>query len=97
MDPEMSEIADDFIEGRLEKTEIHPVNVILYNETRKRNETIEDKIKLETEEIIKSRFKEFDDSKIDTSNVLINRITYIIFPIWDLDKLALQFQKMIID
>ena len=97
LDPDLNDIADDFIEGRLSNSEIHPVNVILYNESFERKAKCESLIKQEIEDVIKKRYKEFDNNKIDDKNPLIQRITYIIFPIWDLDDLAKQFQKMIVD
>lgn len=97
LDPELNDIADDFIEGRLDNPEIHPVNIIIYNENLKRKEVVETLKKCETEEIIKQRFKNFDNTKIDISNPYIQRITYIVFPIWDLDELAKKFQKMLVD
>lgn len=97
LDPDLNDVADDFIEGRLKNSEIHPVNVIIYNESCKRKEVVENLIKKETEEIIKNRFKDFDNKRIDIKNPIIQRITYIVFPIWELDDLATRFQKMIID
>lgn len=97
MDDSLNEVADDFIEGRLKNAEIHPVNVIIYNETKKKNAVTEESIKKEIEDVIKNRYKGFDDSLIDVKNPLIQRITYIVFPIWELDELADKFQKMIVD
>lgn len=97
LDSDLNDIADDFIEGRLSNTEIRPVNVILYNEAYEKKAQTEDMIKKEIEEVIKNRYEKFDNSKINANEPLIQRITYIVFPIWNLDELAKQFQRMIVD
>ncbi|SOB92584.1 HamA C-terminal domain-containing protein [Pseudobutyrivibrio ruminis] len=97
LDKDLNDIADDFIEGRLPNSEIYPVIVIIYNENNKRKGDNEDSIKREIENIIKKRFKDFDDNLIDIKNPVIQRITFIVFPIWRLDDLVEKFQKMIVD
>ena len=43
---------------------------------------------------IEERYKNFDKRKICIDeNPILRRITYIVMPIWELDKLAEEFQK----
>ena len=67
-----------------------------YNELSKINKTDEDTIRKDIEKIIEERYKNFDNNKIDISkNPILSRITYIVFPVWDLKELAEKFQKLI--
>ena len=46
--------------------------------------------------IIAERYHLFDNNKIDVeNNPILRRITYIVFPVWDLKGLVEEFQKMI--
>ena len=46
-------------------------------------------------EIIKNRYKAFDNEKIPIKdNQILHRITYIVFPIWKFEELATEFQEM---
>ncbi|WP_312701888.1 DUF1837 domain-containing protein [Sedimentibacter sp.] len=93
LDSEMNEIAESYLEGTLENAEIHLVSIITYNETKKINTNSQDKIHEQIETIIKERFKNFDKTKIDIElNPILGRITYIIFPVWELEQLARTLQ-----
>jgi hypothetical protein len=53
-------------------------------------------IKKQIDEMIKKRYKDFDNSKIDIkTHKILKRVTYIIFPVWELEELARKFESMI--
>ena len=96
LDAEMNEVAEAYLNNALEKVEVHLVSIVTYNENTTLKLESEQEIKTQIEEIIADRYKNFDNSKIDlSSNPILKRITYIVFPVWDLKELAEQFQNMI--
>lgn len=96
LDSEMSNIVEDLLCNRLPNTEFQLVSIILYNETKSVNLTDEADIKKQIISIIEERFKSFDKNKIKIKeNPILNRITYIVFPVWKLQELAMEFQKLI--
>lgn len=96
LDAEMNEVAEAYLNNTLENVEVHLVSIVTYNESTVLKLDSEQEIKNQIEEIIADRYKKFDNSKIDlSSNPILKRITYIVFPVWDLKALAEQFQNMI--
>ena len=96
LDDKLDAIAESYLTNTLENTRIELVSIVLYNETNKLQLTDQEDIHQQINNIIESRFKEYDNSLIDTEgNPILKRITYILFPVWELDKLAKQFQEMI--
>lgn len=96
LDDEMNKVAEDFINNKLNPLEVHLVSIITYDETKKINKTNQNEIQGQIERIIEERYKNFDNSKINTDEYsILNRITYIVFPVWDLRELAERFQKML--
>lgn len=94
LDKDMNDIAEAYLNNKLEDVEIHLVSIVVYDETTKLNVTNKTDIRNQIEEIIKNRYKDFDKSKIDMEhNAILNRITYIVFPIWELEELAKDFQN----
>ena len=92
----MDDIAEAYLDKKLDNTEIRLVSIVIYNETKKISLTDEDDIKKQMEEIIETRYRNFDNSKIPlAANPILSRITYIIFPIWKLDELLEEFQKQL--
>lgn len=86
---EYQEVAERYKNCNLENVEIHLVNIVIYNETEKIDKR--EDIKQQIENIIKERYEKFDFSKIDEKNPIIQRINYIIFPIWEFSKLLDKF------
>lgn len=89
-------IVSDFKNGALEDSEVHLVSIITYCETNEINKHNEKQIKEDIVKIIEKRGESLDKaffSQIDSS--LHPRFNYIIFPIWELDKLISEFQKLI--
>lgn len=96
LDAAMDRVAESYLNGTMENVEVHLVSIITYSETEKIRITNQANILVQIEEIIKDRYRNFDNNKIDiTNNPILNRITYIAFPVWDLEQLAQAFQKLI--
>lgn len=96
MDNEMNQVAEDYLNNTLENVEVHLVSIITYNENKKLKFDTETGIKNQIETIIAERYHLFDNNKIDVeNNPILRRITYIVFPVWDLKGLVEEFQKMI--
>ena len=96
LDDEMNKIAEDYLNNKLDPVEIHLVSIITYNEISKINKTNQKDIQAQIESVIEERYKNFDNSKIDIdNNSILKRITYIVFPVWDLKELAERFQRML--
>lgn len=96
LDNDMNEVAEDYLNNELKNVEVHLVSIITYNENRKRKLENESNIRKQIEKIIADRYHAFDNSKIDIEkNPILKRITYIVFPVWDLKGLVQEFQNMI--
>lgn len=96
LDEEMNTVAEAYLDKTLENVEIHLVSIIIYNETRKVNLTDENDIKKQIQQIIESRYHDFDNNKIPIGeNPILKRMTYIVFPIWKLDELIQEFQSQL--
>ena len=94
LDQEMNDVAEAYLEKKLKNVEIYLVCIVVYNETRKLKNQTETKITKEIDKIIEERYRKFDNKKIPIEeNIILNRITYIAFPIWKLNELLETFQK----
>ena len=92
----MNCIANDYLAGILPNVEIRLVAIIAYDEKEKITLDSESHIKQQIKEIIERRFNDYDNTRIDLDkNPILSRITYIVFPIWELSKLLETFQEMI--
>lgn len=89
-------IREEVLNNTLENVEVHLVSIITYNENKKLEFDTETGIKNQIETIIAERYHLFDNNKIDIeNNPILRRITYIVFPVWDLKGMVEEFQKMI--
>lgn len=96
LDEEMEKVANDYMENKLKDVEVHLVSIVTYNENKKITKTSESSIKKNIQKIIEDRYKEFDNTIIDLQkHRILSRITYIVFPVWDLNELVNDFQKLI--
>ena len=96
LDKEMDQIAEKYLTNQLENVRMELVSLVLYHETEKVTLSSEQEIKEQIQKIIERKFASFDKSKIDLEkNPILGRITYIVFPVWEFDKLAREFQSMI--
>lgn len=94
LDPEIDEIAEMFLNKKLNPVEVDLVCLILYNETNKIAITNETDIKDQIKQVIEKRYKEYDNRKIDIrKNPILSRITFIVFPVWKFDELVKAFEK----
>lgn len=96
IEDELIQIAIDYKNGTLKDCEVHLVAVITYNETEAFNKTSEKEIKESIEKIIKTRCSKLNAdifAKIDAG--LHPRFNYILIPIWELDELLKEFEKLI--
>lgn len=92
--PEMNKIAEQYINNKLKNVEVYLVCIIAYNETSNIKGSNRDEIIQNITNIIQNKYANFDKNKIDIeTNTILKRITYIVFPIWELDELALNFQQ----
>jgi len=96
LDKVTEQLATDLINGTLKNARYHLVSIVAYEETKNRNGKTRDEILGTIKEIITMRYKGFDKKKIDISkNQILNRITYIVFPVWEFDKLIASFANSI--
>lgn len=96
LDEQMNDIAESYLNGTMQNAEVHLVSIVVYNETKKIQKTDEKSIHKQIEQIINSRFNGFDNTFIDlNTNPILNRITYIAFPVWGLELLAKKLQNML--
>jgi Cap4 SAVED domain len=96
IDDTLIEVARDYKNGMLKDVELHLVVVITYCETKKIDKKSETQIKKDIIKVIEERVKAVDKDifkNIDTG--LYPRFNYIILPIWELDLLLEEFQKLI--
>lgn len=83
---DLQSIAKDFLDNKLTNIRFELICIILYNENKKLKSDTEADIKTEIIEIVKERCKNFDKSFYnDKETKILNRLHYILFPIWDLD------------
>lgn len=94
LDDDLNMVAEKYINNTLESVEVHLVSIIIYNEDQVINITDEMDIKRQIKDIVRERYKNYDNKKIDINkNRILSRITYIVFPIWKLEELARDFQN----
>lgn len=96
LDDEMNVVAEKYLNNTLESVEIQLVSIVIYNELSKIDKIDENTIRNNIKKIIEDRYRNYDKNKIDMNkNPILSRITYIVFPVWDLKELAKKFQKLI--
>ena len=96
LDDEMNVVAEKYLNNTLKSVEIQLVSIVTYNELSKIDKIDENTIRNNIKKIIEDRYRNYDKNKIDMrKNPILSRITYIVFPVWDLNELAEKFQKLI--
>lgn len=96
IEPELENIAKSYKGGTLPNTHFELVCLIAYNETNKITGDNESDIKSSIINNIRNRCSDLDDSIYSKVNErILNRINYIIFPIWHLDELLDDFIKKV--
>lgn len=93
LDEKLNDIAERYLSNTLKNVEVRLVCIVAYNESIKIEEQSEIEIRDKIKSIIAERYSKFDKSKIKLDkNKILNRITYIVFPIWKLEELVKKFQ-----
>ncbi|WP_459130150.1 HamA C-terminal domain-containing protein [Guggenheimella bovis] len=96
LDDEMNVVAEKYLNNTLNSVEIQLVSIVTYNELTEIDKIDENTIRNNIKKIIEDRYRNYDKNKIDMrKNPILSRITYIVFPVWDLKELAEKFQKLI--
>ncbi|MBQ6430525.1 MAG: DUF1837 domain-containing protein [Oscillospiraceae bacterium] len=96
LDKELDDVAERILNNTLENPRFELVCIVIYDENKSLQITDQNDIHRQIDEIIKGRFRDFDNSKIDIEGrPVLKRITYIVFPIWKLNQLAKEFQDLI--
>lgn len=96
IDDSLLEIATAYKNGTLKNVEVHLVSIITYCETKSFNKSNESQIKQDIIKAIEERGQAVERncfSIIDEG--LHPRFNYILLPVWELDKLIGDFQKLI--
>ena len=96
LDDEMNIVAEKYLNNTLKSVEIQLVSIVTYNELSQIDKIDENTIRNNIKKIIEDRYRNYDKNKINMrNNPILSRITYIVFPVWDLKELAEKFQKLI--
>ncbi|MDO3654787.1 HamA C-terminal domain-containing protein [Bacillus subtilis] len=96
LDESLEKVARAYKRGTLKNSEVHLVCVIGYNETSKLKLTSEAEIKAQIESIIIDKCKKIEKGLFEPiEEGLLERISYILFPVWELDALVKEFQDQI--
>lgn len=96
IDPLLQDIAKRYKEGTLPNVRFELVCIVVYNETKTITKDNEDEIKEEIKQIICEKCQSFVQSLFaNIDSKVLKRINYIVFPIWDLDKLLDDFTQRI--
>lgn len=94
IEEELSPVASKLLRNELSDLEIHPVSIIIYNESTKLIGDNSIKIKQEIRETIKNQCEKIKAKAYEKIlEADLDRLTYIIMPVWELDKLLDEFSK----
>ena len=91
IEPELQEIAKSIQDNDLPNVKYELVSVVSYNETKNKDEDCEEKINQKVKEIVASRLASCDKAD-DVDKNILKRMHFIVFPIWELDKLLKDFE-----
>jgi hypothetical protein len=96
IEPELEETAKSYKAGELKNVYYELFCLVAYNESRALNGSKEDEIKQSIEEIIFDRCNSIGPECFEKIEMrILNRINYVIFPIWQFDKLLDDFMKRV--
>lgn len=96
IDKDMNDVAETYLNGTMVKPQVNLVSITIYNEDQEIDIINEDEIKKQIDDILKERYSEFSDDYIDVRKYpILNRITYIIFPVWEIEKLAIEYEELL--
>lgn len=93
IEPELEDIVKSYKEGTLTNVHFELVCLIAYNESKEINGYGDREIKESIKAIIEDRCNSLDENCfLSIEKQLLQRINYIIFPIWELDTLLKKFE-----
>ncbi|WP_051529977.1 DUF1837 domain-containing protein [Anoxybacteroides tepidamans] len=97
LDDDLVPIAKSYKQGKLKNVEVQLVCLIAYNETKTIDKVNEMQIKKEIVNIIEERCNSLEKEifKCISSEGLLPRMNYLIFPVWNLEDLLINFQRLI--
>ncbi len=96
IEDDLIDIAKEYKNGKLQDVEVHLVSIITYCENKAIEKNNEQQIKEDIIKIIEERGKAVDRKIFDAIEPgMYPRFNYIILPVWELDELLKQFQKLI--
>lgn len=96
IETELIEIAKDYKNGKLSNVHFELICLVAYNENKIIDGKNEDEIKDNIRQIIENRCSKLDHTCFDKIDAkILDRINYIIFPIWELDQLLVTFKTEI--
>lgn len=94
IEEELKPIALSILKNEIDDLEVHPVCMVIYNETEKLNGNGSRERKEEIRKAIMTRCNNITPDSYDAiDEAILRRCIYIIFPVWDLDKLLDDFTK----
>lgn len=93
LEPELQEICEDLKNGKLTDVRFELVCLIAYNENKNFSKDSEANIKNSIKSVILERCRDVSPEMLGVINEgLLERINYIVFPVWDLDGLLNDFE-----
>ena len=96
IDKPLQEIAKGYKNGTLTNVEVHLVSIITYCENKSFDKNNEQQIKEDIMKIISDRGENADRTIFNAIEAGLHpRFNYIILPVWQLDELISDFQKLI--
>ena len=95
-EPELEELIKKYQQGKLDNIRYELVCLIVYNENQDILGNSEEIIKNKIKDAIQNRCLSIKkDSFVNIQENILARVNYIIFPIWELDKLLNDFQNRV--
>lgn len=94
IDPPLQEIAKQYKDGTLDKIRYELVCLVTYNENRALSLESEEQIKKDIVATLEYRCQNIDHEIFTgVENGVLNRVNYILFPVWELDSLLMDFGR----
>jgi Cap4 SAVED domain len=96
LEDKLVKVARSYKRATLPNTEIQLVCLVGYNESSQLNEESEETIKAHIKQIVEEKCRKLDGKVFSLlKGGILNRINYILFPVWKLDELVEDFQNQI--
>jgi len=93
--PELADVAKRYKNGELRDVHFELICLVVYHETKEINGYNEEEIKDFIQNTIVKRCRSLGEEVFNIQSNVLNRINYIIFPVWQLNMLLDKFGKMI--